>query len=178
MENTSIAENRRLASDVVAAIFRESEAVRDAITDLTEAGFRDISIAFPPHGTHDEIGKAGGDGAHSMRWKVRRLLEHDIHRRGADQMSAGKSSAEIEREAWEKDVANQSSYREVPLRESLLSIGVAETRIELLERQIGEHGALLMVHAGDHVHEVEKILENDTGKIRTQTAKEETIGRL
>ena len=64
------------------------------------------------------------------------------------------------------------NYSEIDLREPLESMGVAEDRILLLNREIREKGVLLLVNAGDRSKEAESIMERNSGQIRTDTATE------
>ena len=64
------------------------------------------------------------------------------------------------------------NYSEIDLRETLQSMGVAEDRILLLNREIREKGVLLLINAGDRSKEAESIMERNSGQIRTDTATE------
>jgi len=66
------------------------------------------------------------------------------------------------------------NYSEIDLRETLESMGVAEDRILLLNREIREKGVLLLVNAGDRSKEAESIMERNSGQIRTDTADQAT----
>ena len=64
------------------------------------------------------------------------------------------------------------NYSEIDLRETLESMGVAEDRILLLNREIREKGVLILVNSGNRSREVESIMERNSGQIRTDTVTE------
>jgi hypothetical protein len=49
---------------------------------------------------------------------------------------------------------------------------VAPATINLLDREIGANGMLILVDAGDRCHEIESILERNRGMSRTVMATE------
>jgi hypothetical protein len=162
-------------SNLVVALFAGSQAAHGALADLTDAGFSNgqISIAFSAEGKQAQLGKteAHYPGQHavseertSLVWKLRRGIEHDLHRSGTAQMTG-----------QDKDLSSGEplqNYSEIDLRETLQSMGVAEDRILLLNREIREKGVLLLVNAGDRSKEAESIVERNSGQIRTDTATE------
>lgn len=162
-------------SDIVVALFQESKHVCDAVADLTRAGFggRQIRVAF---GIEDHLHLRGGadvsrsnpkpglGDTHSVSWKFKQRFEHDLHRSGTDQIAGEEgnlSAGEL-----------KTRCSEVNLRDMLLALGVTEDRIQLLNSEMGAHGALVLVDAGDRAKEAESILERDAGVIRTGTATE------
>jgi hypothetical protein len=166
---------RPTASNLVVALFTDSQSANGAVADLKDAGFSNgqISIAFSNAGKQARRGKAGvhSPGEHavsgkgnSLAWRLRRSFEHDLHRSGTDQM-AGQDENLSSNEP-------EQPYSEVDLRETLLSIGVAEDRILLLDHEITEKGTLILVNAADRSKDAESIMERNSGKIRTDTATE------
>jgi hypothetical protein len=154
---------RPTAPDVVVAVFTDSASVRDAIADLNEAGFEgnQVQVAFSAEGKRAHEAILGGQ--HSVRWRLEHGFEHDLHRRGADQMSG-------QRESTMKTTA--PPYTEVDMQETLAAMGVAQDRIQLLDWETGANGSLLLVHTGHRAKEVQRILEHNCGVIRTDTATE------
>jgi hypothetical protein len=174
--HTDITEKiRPRTSNLVIALFDGSQAAHGALADLTDAGFSNgqISIAFSAEGKQVQLGKteahypaqyAVSEVRTSLVWKLRRGLEHDLHRSGTAQMTG-----------QDKDLSSGQplqNYSEIDLRETLESMGVAEDRILLLNREIREKGVLLLVNAGHRSKEAESIMERNSGQIRTDTATE------
>ena len=175
MHTDLIEKIRPKTSNLVVALFAGSRAAHGALADLTDAGFTNdqISIAFSAEGKQVRLGKneAHNPGQHpvsevttSLDWKLRRSFEHDLHRSGTAQITG-----------QDKDLSSGQplrSYSEIDLRETLESMGVAEDRILLLNREITEKGVLLLVNAGDRSKEAESIMERNSGQILTDTATE------
>jgi hypothetical protein len=166
---------RPKTSSLVVALFADSQAVHGALADLTDAGFSkgQIGIAFSAEGKQARLGKteAHYPGQHvvsdertSLVWKLRRGIEHDLHRSGTAQITG-----------QDKDLSSGEpleDYSEIDLKETLQSMGVAEDRILLLNREIREKGVLILVNSGNRSREVESIMERNSGQIRTDTATE------
>jgi hypothetical protein len=154
-------------ADLVAGLFFNEMSARDAIADLKIAGVRagQIGVALSKQGKR-ELTKSGPcdlHGKHSILWKFRHSIEHDLHHTGA-----GLSSTQDE-------VATRGearSYTEVDLDDTLREIGVAPATINLLDREIGANGMLILVDAGDRCDEIESILERNRGMSRTVMATE------
>ena len=173
--HADLTEKIRPKTNLVVALFASSQAALGALADLTDAGFSNgqISIAFSAEGKQAELGKteahyrsqdAVSEEMTSLVWKLRRGFEHDLHRSGTAQMTG-----------QDKDLSSGEplqNYSEIDLRETLESMGVAEDRILLLNREITENGALVLVDAGDRSKEAESIVERNSGQIRTDTATE------
>jgi hypothetical protein len=168
---------RPTAPNLVVALFTDSQTMRDAIADLSAAGFgkSQISIAFSEAGkrtqaasssSKDRLPKEQAGGEHSLSWKLKHSFEQDLHRSGADQMrrADGNDSGEV-----------GLPYSEVDLTETLSALGVAEDRILLLDREIGANGALVLVNPGYRAKEAQAILEHNCGIIRTDTATERRL---
>jgi hypothetical protein len=162
-------------SDLVVALFRESHSAHGAIADLENAGFhRDrVAIAFSAEGkkAQEEGSQKGHWGEatppaseYSLAWKLRRWIEGDIHRQGAEQMSAGAGNTSAGH--------LEEQYSEVDLHDALKGVGVPEKRILLLDQVLGIDGILVLVHACDRAREAEIILEKNCGQIRTDTVTE------
>lgn len=166
---------RPMASKLVVALFTDIQSAHGAIVDLTGAGFSNgqISVAFYAEnqqarleatGVHSPSRRADPVGRSSLAWRLRRSFEHDLHRSGNDQMAGqdqDPSTGEVGR-----------PYCVVDLRDTLLSMGVAEDRILLLNRELGDKGVLVLVQADERLKEAESIIERNSGQIRTDTATE------
>ncbi len=162
----------RTPSNLVAALFLDDMSARDAIADLKLAGFRasNIGVALSEEGkrvrnrsrdaTH---GQLIPEGKHSVVWRLRHSIEHDIHSHGS-----GLSSRE------DASTANEENppYTEIDLVDTASGLGVAEDTIQLLDREIGPNGVLILVDAGARVNEVEAMLEKNRGFLRTAMATE------
>jgi hypothetical protein len=168
---------RPTAPNLVVALFTDSESLRDAVADLSSAGFgkSQISIAFSKSGKRahagDVIARSSTDqsvsgGEHSLSWKLKHSFEHDLHRKGIDQT---KRTDEFVSDKFDLP------YSEVDLTETLSALGVAEDRILLLDREIGTNGSLVLVNPGYRAKEAQAILEHNCGIIRTDTATERRL---
>lgn len=147
-------------SETVVALFTDLKNAKDAICDLSRAGFdaSQINVAYASATGHPDVSRAD----HSIFWKLRDSFRRDLHIQGADQVSG---------ETGKGNAAEVSPYTEVDLRTALSEIGVAPDRISLLEHEIGA-GVLLLVKGGGHSDEAQEILERNEGTIRTDTALE------
>src|ERR1700753_2621990 len=154
-------------ADLVAALFHDEMSARDAIADLKIAGVRagQIGVALSQRGKLELTKSVPCDlqGKHSIWWKLRHSFEHDLHSHGAD-LSSTRDEAATKGEA--------SPYTEVDLSVTLGEIGVAPATIELLDREIGPNGMLVLVEAGRRGDEVESILIRNRGMSRTVMATE------
>jgi hypothetical protein len=161
--------------NLMAALFTETQSVRDAVADLREAGFGadHIYVAFSAEHDrfdpkHSELWQIGGHGVfrgeHSVPWKLRHSFERDLHHR----TGAGPRSEELSGEGGQHDAL----CTEVNLHDALQSIGVAEDRIRLVNQQVGDHGALIIVECSCYGKKAKSILERNCGQIRTDTATE------
>jgi hypothetical protein len=151
-------------SEVVVGLFTHLNNAKDAICDLSQAGFDasqiNVAYAFPAHG---DVSSA----EHTIVWKLRDSFRRDLHIQGAKQVSG---------EAGKVHPNQVSPYTEVDLRTALSEIGVAADRITLLENEIGD-GVLLLVKSGGHSEKAHEIMERNEGTIRTDTALE-AAGRV
>jgi hypothetical protein len=163
--------NRPPAPSVAAAVFTDPIAVHDAAADLKEAGFLHMSIAFSADCKHAQQTDSKARHAreacltgekHSLPWRIRHSFEHDLHRRGTEQMAG----------ASHRIADSGVPYTEVDLEEALLSLGVSRERIDLVNREVGLYGSLLLVEVGDRSEEAQSILERNCGINRTDTATE------
>jgi len=154
-------------ADLVAALFFNEMSARDAIADLRIAGLRagQIGVALSKRGKLEQTKSVPCDlhGKHSVLWKFRHSFEHDLHSQGAD-LSSKKDEVATRGET--------TPYTEVNLDDTLRGIGVAPATINLLDREIGASGMLILVDAGDRCDEVESILERNRGMSRTVMATE------
>ena len=102
METAPIKITSAIGPDLVAALFTESHSAHGAIADLESAGFRRdrVAIAFSPEGKKAEESSHKGhwgeptppESEYSLAWRFRHWIEHDLHRQGAEQMSARHTS--------------------------------------------------------------------------------------
>jgi hypothetical protein len=151
----------------VAGLFFDETSARDAIADLNIAGLRagQIGVALSKRGKLELSKSVPCDlrGKHSIWWKLRHSLEHDLHSHGAG-LSSTKDQVAARGET--------TPYTEVDLGDTLLGIGVAPATISLLDGEIGVNGMLILVDAGDRCDEIESILERNRGMSRTVMATE------
>jgi hypothetical protein len=169
METAPIKITGATGPDLVVALFTESHSAHGAIADLESVGFRRdrVAIAFSPEGKRaEEISHKGHWGEptppeseYSLAWRFRHWIEHDLHRQGAEQMSAKRISA----------VHHGEEYSEVDLHYTLEVLGVPEVRIQLVDQILGASGVLVLVDAAERTREAEVILERNCGQIRTDT---------
>jgi hypothetical protein len=148
-------------SEVVVALFTDLKNAKDAVSDLSRAGFdsSQINVAYAsPANEQADVSSA----EHSVFWKLRDSFRRDLHIQGAEQVSG---------ETENGNVHAASPYTEVDLQTALSEIGVAPDRISLLENEIGA-GVLLLVKAAAYSEKAEEILERNEGTIRTETALE------
>jgi hypothetical protein len=154
-------------ADLVAGLFFDEMSARDAIADLNIAGLSagQIGVALSNQRKLELTKSVPCDlhGKHSIWWKLRHSIEHDLHSHGA-----GLSSTKDEVAAR----GETTPYTEVDLNETLREIGVAPATINLLDREIGANGMLILVDAGDRCDEIESILERNRGTSRTVMATE------
>jgi hypothetical protein len=148
-------------SEVVVALFTDLKNAKDAICDLSRAGFdaSQIHVAYASAAEgHPHVSRA----EHSALWQLRDSFERDLYHSGAAQLAG---------ETGKGDADQIAPYTEVDLRKALSEAGVATDRILLLEREIGA-GVLVLVKGGGHSETAEEILERNEGSIRTDTALE------
>ena len=154
-------------ANLVAALFLDETSARDAIADLKLAGLSagQIGVALSQQGKleHSKGTPCDLHGKHSIRWKMRHSFEHDLQSHGAHL-----SSKDDEATA----TAETTPYTEVELDDTLGSIGVAPATINLLDREIGAKGMLVLVDAGSRSDEIESILGRSRGIPRTVMATE------
>jgi hypothetical protein len=154
-------------SNLVAAVFFKDVSACDALADLKIAGFRasDIGVVWSKRGKWEQNRNPDAmhmptdlEGKHSIRWKVRHSIKHDLHCHGP-----GLSSREDAAAANEE----KPGYTEIDLTETLLGLGVGQDRINLLDGEMGTDGMFVLVNAGDRDDEVESILDRNRGFVRT-----------
>jgi hypothetical protein len=161
-------------SNLVAALFLKRVSACDAIADLKIAGFHtsDIGVAISKLGERElqrspETTRTPADleGKHSIRWKVRHSVQHDLHTHGGGLSSQpDAAAANLEKPA----------YTEIDLTDTLRGLGVAEDTINLLDEEMGRDGMFVLVHAGDRGEEAESLLDRNRGFVRTVMVTERT----
>ena len=151
---------------VVAASFYDRKHANDAVVDLRMAGFGHsaLALAYPT----DADGRTApvAPQEHSWFWKLRQRHEQDLHERGAEQMSADPGTVP----------ADGSAAEHVPVDPEVVGLGhllelfgaSSPNRIAILNHDMGNHGALLVIKCGGRAREVEAILEKNAGTIRTE----------
>ena len=163
---------------LVAAVFFDEVSACDAVADLTLAHFHagEVAVALPDkrkvtqsrapeeHRTPPDL-----EGKHSIFWRLRHSAEHDLHSHGP-----GLSTRE-DLEAARKE---KPAFTEVDLADTLAAGGVANDTIQLLEDRMGADGLLILVDAGDRGDEVESILVQNRGMLRTVMATEPSAHKL
>lgn len=160
-------------SNLVAAIFLKTVSARDAIADLKLAGFTssDIGVALSKGRRREErnpeaIEAPGSlEGKHSISWKMRHSLRHDVHSSGPGLSSHGDAAVANE---------EQPPYTEIDLEETLRELGVAEDTVQFLDRDVGPHGIFVLVNSRDRGRETESILERNGGHLRSVMVTEQT----
>jgi hypothetical protein len=154
-------------ANLVAALFLDEISARDAIADLKIAGLSagQIGVALSQRGKLEHSQSVACDlhGKHSIRWKLRHSFEHDLQSHGADLSSKHDEVTAM---------AETTPYTEVDLDDTLGRIGVAQATINLLDREIGANGMLILVDAGVRCDEIESILGRNRGMPRTVMATE------
>jgi hypothetical protein len=140
-------------SHLVAAVFLDEVSARDAIADLKLAGVRAnrIGVALSDeakriHSLNPEAKHLPSnlEGKHSVLWRVRHSIKHDVHGHQGPGLSSRPDAA----------AANEE-------------LGIAEATIKLLHHQVGSKGFLVLVDAGDDEDRLECILLNNRGMPRT-----------
>lgn len=185
MENAST--GKFTARRVAAAMFTEPTNLHDAVSDLREAGFGNLAIAFSTEATPTR-----GDGSknrrtrekflngekHSFAWRMRHAFESDLQRQGAELVTGSsreflsKMEAEIIVPRGKSGMPSGAPDRKVDLEKVLRARRVPKFRIDLLRREIGPSGSLLLVETGRRSNEAQEILERNCGINRTQMATE------
>ena len=152
---------------LVAAVFTDCAHANDAVADLSREGFsaQRIGVAFPTKG----LGTAGQKEAasvhhdlgeqHSFIWRLRRNFEHDLHRRGESQLAGSSKGG--------KDESAGHPYSEVNLWEALGALGLPDDSIQLINREMTEKGAFIIVDGDKQWQAAEAVLVRNSGVIRT-----------
>ncbi|HTZ59848.1 MAG TPA: hypothetical protein VMB49_17185 [Acidobacteriaceae bacterium] len=153
---------------LVAALFLDEVYARDAIADLKLAGVSANRIgvalsneakqacALDPGAKHMP---SDMEGRHSILWRVRHSIHHDVHPHEGLGLSSRHDAALANEE--------QPAFTEVDLTDTLRELGVAEATIQLLHRQVGAKGFLVMVDAGADENQIDSILLKNRGYPRT-----------
>jgi len=155
-------------SSLVAAVFLDEVSARDAIADLKLAGVHanQIGVALSDegkqaHALNPEAKHLPSDmeGKHSLLWRVRHSIQHDVHKHEGRGLSSRPDAAAANEE--------QPAFTEIDLTDTLREQGIAEATIKLLHHQVGAKGILIMVDARDRADQLECILLNNRGMPRT-----------
>jgi hypothetical protein len=158
-------------STLVAALFTETKSAHGALADLASAGIPGDRIAVTFSAAGQQTQRQQFDSTHSgaaddcsLVWRLRHGFERDLHHHGAKRAS--------EKNPLSMGSRVERPYCVVELHDTLRGIGVAEDRIQLLDRNLGMHGVLILVEAEDQTREVQSILEKNCGQIRTDSVTE------
>jgi hypothetical protein len=155
-------------SHLVAAVFLDEVSARDAIADLKLAGVRadQIGVALSDEGKRAQVLNQDAkhlpgdlEGKHSVLWRVRHSIHHDVHRHQGWGLSSRQDAAAANQE--------QPPCTEIDLTDTLHGLGIAEATIKLLHHQVGAKGFLILVDAGEDEDRIESILLNNRGMPRT-----------
>lgn len=155
-------------SHLVAAVFLDEVSARDAIADLKLAGVRasQIGVALSDegkraHASNPDAKHLPGDmeGKHSLLWRVRHSIRHDVYRHEGRGLSSRHDAAAANEE--------QPPFTEIDLTDTLRGLGIAEATIRLLHHQVGANGFLILVDAPDGENQIDSILLNNRGMPRT-----------
>src|SRR5271156_1714980 len=161
-------------SHLVAAVFLDEVSARDAIADLKLAGVRanQIGVALSDEGKRAHALNPGAkhlpsdmEGKHSLLWRFRHSIEHDVHRHEGRGLSSREHAAAANEE--------QPTFTEIDLTDTLRELGIAEATIELLHHQVGAKGFLILVDAGDNEDRIDSILLKNRGMPRTAMVTEQ-----
>jgi hypothetical protein len=162
-------------SHLVAAVFLDEVSARDAIADLKLAGVRanQIGVALSDegkrlHALNPDAQHLPGDmeGRHSILWRVRHSIHHDVHRHEGRGLSSRQDAAAANDE--------QPCFTEIDLTDTLRELGIAEATIKLLHHQVGAKGFLILVDARDNENQIDSILLKNRGMPRTVMVTEQS----
>jgi hypothetical protein len=162
-------------SHLVAAVFLDEVSARDAIADLKLAGVHadQIGVALSEEGKRAHALNPGAnhlpgdmEGKHSILWRVRHSIQHDVHRHEGLGLSSREHAAAANEE--------QPPFTEIDLTDTLREQGVAEATIKLLHHQVGAKGFLILVDAGDNENQIDSILLKNRGMPRTVMVTEQS----
>ena len=154
-------------SHLVAAVFLDEVSARDAIADLKLAGVRanQIGVALSDEGKrvhmlNPDAKHLPGDleGKHSVLWRVRHSIKHDVHGHQGPGLSSRQDAAAANEE--------QPPFTEIDLTDTLRELGIAEATIKLLHHQVGAKGFLVLVDARDDENRLDSILLKNRGMPR------------
>jgi hypothetical protein len=155
-------------SHLVAAVFLDEVSARDAIADLKLAGVRasQIGVALSEEGKQAHALNPGAqhlpgdmEGKHSILWRVRHSIHHDVHRHEGRGLSSRQDAAAANDE--------QPCFTEIDLTDTLRGLGIAEATIKLLHHQVGAKGFLILVDAPEGEDRIDSILLKNRGMPRT-----------
>jgi hypothetical protein len=158
-----------IPSHLVAAVFLDEVCARDAIADLKLAGVRanQIGVALSDEGKQAHAHLPGDmEGKHSLLWRFRHSIEHDVYRHEGRGLSSREHAAAANDE--------QPSFTEIDLTDTLRQMGIAEATITLLHHQVGAKGFLILVDAHDNENRIDSILLKNRGLPRTVMVTEQS----
>jgi hypothetical protein len=162
-------------SHLVAAVFLDEVSARDAIADLKLAGVRanQVGVALSDEGKRahalNPVAQhlpADMEGKHSILWRVRHSIHHDVHRHEGRGLSSRQDAAAANDE--------QPCFTEIDLTDTLRGLGIAEATIKLLHHQVGTKGFLILVDAHDDENQIDSILLKNRGMPRTVMVTEQS----
>ena len=162
-------------SHLVAAVFLDEVSARDAIADLKLAGVRAnrIGVALSDeakriHSLNPEAKHLPSnlEGKHSVLWRVRHSIKHDVHGHQGPGLSSRPDAAAANEE--------QPPFTEIDLTDTLRELGIAEATIKLLHHQVGSKGFLVLVDARDDENRIDSILLKNRGMPRTVMVTEQS----
>jgi hypothetical protein len=152
--------------ELVAAVFFDDVSARDAMADLKLAGFpaESIGVAVSEQGKRAAL-PTDVDGKHSLLWRLRHSIKQDLQSKGPGFSTQADLAAAR---------AENPPFTELDLPESLLNAGIAADTIQLLNDRMGPDGLLIVVDAGERIDEVESILVQNRGILRTAMVAQQT----
>jgi hypothetical protein len=156
-------------SHLVAAVFLDEVCARDAIADLKLAGVHanQIGVALSDEGKQAHAQLPGDmEGKHSLLWRFRHSIEHDVYRHEGRGLSSREHAAAANDE--------QPSFTEIDLTDTLREMGIAQATINLLHHQVGAKGFLILVDAHDNENRIDSILLKNRGLPRTVMVTEQS----
>lgn len=166
MKNDLGIPSSRNVRTVALAYFMNPRNLRDAATDLCLAGFstRAINITDLSNGIKLKnpltslTPDLASDDKHTLRWRLRRFLAHDRHRRGADQISGNNP---------DPNAFTDPECIRMDLGVVLAQMNVPQAVVDLLERDTMSERTFMMVDAKDRVAEASEIMKRNFGQLRT-----------
>jgi hypothetical protein len=163
--------SNRSVSNVALAYFMNARHLHDAATDLCSAGFLPGAINITqsaPSGVlsflkdRDRARRLDALDQHTWLWRTKRFLAHDVHRRGADQISGD--------DAVEQNFKNPTCAP-MDFEAVLSAMSVSPIVAALLLRDLRDDRVFVLVDAEGRVEEACSILKINSGHMRTEYLK-------